>query len=103
MFLLYHSEGCNMSETMFHLYYINDLYSTPCSGIRGSPHHISNYIKFQVPTAGTNYTKWRQIIISLLTMYKAMDQITDGAALAAPDDTWQAVDIQMYVVLRNPE
>lgn len=27
MFLLYHSEGCNTSEMMCHLYYINDLYS----------------------------------------------------------------------------
>ncbi|KAK1626012.1 hypothetical protein QYE76_000327 [Lolium multiflorum] len=66
--------------------------------IRPTPNlnvHISNYIKFQVSTAGTNYTKWRQIIISLLTMYRAMDHITAGAAPPAPDDTWQAVDIQI--------
>jgi hypothetical protein len=57
--------------------------------------HISNYIKFQVTTDGKNYTKWRQIVTSLLTMYRAMDHITVGAAPAAPDDTWQAVDIQI--------
>jgi hypothetical protein len=57
--------------------------------------HISNYIKFQVSTSGDNYTKWRQIIKSLLTMYKAIDHITEGAAPAAPDDTWEAVDIHI--------
>jgi hypothetical protein len=57
--------------------------------------HITDYIKFQVNTAGANYSKWRQIIVSLLTMYKATDHITEGAAPAAPDDTWQAVDIHI--------
>ncbi|KAK1619722.1 hypothetical protein QYE76_025239 [Lolium multiflorum] len=57
--------------------------------------HISDYIKFQVSTDGANYSKWRQIITSLLTMYKALDHITAGAAPAAPDDNWQAVDIHV--------
>jgi hypothetical protein len=56
---------------------------------------ISNYIKFQVPTAGTHYTKWRQIVIALLTMYQAMEHITEGAAPAVLDATWKAVDIQI--------
>ena len=57
--------------------------------------HIENYIKFQVSTAGTNFSKWRQIITFLLTMYRALDHITDGAAPAVPDDTWTAVDIHI--------
>jgi hypothetical protein len=28
MFLLYHSEGCNTSETVFHWCYVNDLRTT---------------------------------------------------------------------------
>jgi hypothetical protein len=28
MFLLYHSDGCNTSETVFHWCYINDLHTT---------------------------------------------------------------------------
>jgi hypothetical protein len=28
MFLLYHSEGCNTSETVFHWCYVNDLHTT---------------------------------------------------------------------------
>jgi hypothetical protein len=28
MFLLYHSEGCNISGTVFHWCYVNDLHTT---------------------------------------------------------------------------
>jgi hypothetical protein len=28
MFLLYHSEGCNTSEMVFHWCYVNDLHTT---------------------------------------------------------------------------
>jgi hypothetical protein len=28
MFLLYHSEGCNTSETVFHWCYVNDFHTT---------------------------------------------------------------------------
>jgi hypothetical protein len=28
MFLLYHSDGCNTSETVFHWCYVNDLHTT---------------------------------------------------------------------------
>ena len=37
--------------------------------------HISKYIKFQVTIDGANFPKWRQIITSVLTMYKALDHI----------------------------
>jgi hypothetical protein len=57
--------------------------------------HVDNYIKFQVSTAGANYSKWRQIITSMLTMYKAIDHIKEGAAPADPDATWLAVDIHI--------
>jgi hypothetical protein len=48
-----------------------------------------------VTTAVANYTKWRHIITLLLTMYKAIDHITDGAAPAAPNDTRHAVDLHI--------
>jgi hypothetical protein len=35
--LLYHSEGCNICELVLHECYINDLYTTTCSGMLG--HH----------------------------------------------------------------
>jgi hypothetical protein len=38
MFMLYHSEGCNICELVLHECYINDLYTTTCSGMLG--HHI---------------------------------------------------------------
>jgi len=37
MFLLYHSEGCNICELVLHECYVNDLYTTTYSGMLG--HH----------------------------------------------------------------
>jgi hypothetical protein len=37
MFLLYHSEGCNICEFVLHECYVNDLHTTTCSGMLG--HH----------------------------------------------------------------
>jgi hypothetical protein len=37
MFLLYHSEGCNICEMVLHECYINDLHTTTCSCMLG--HH----------------------------------------------------------------
>jgi hypothetical protein len=37
MFLLYHSERCNICKTVLLECYVNDLYSTICSGVLG--HH----------------------------------------------------------------
>jgi hypothetical protein len=37
MFLLYHSDGCNICELVLHECYINDLHTTTCSGMLG--HH----------------------------------------------------------------
>jgi hypothetical protein len=39
MFLLYHSEGCNICELVLHECYVNDLYTTTCSGMLG--HHTT--------------------------------------------------------------
>jgi hypothetical protein len=44
---------------------------------------------------GGNFSKWRQIFLFLLTMYKAMDHVTKGAAPRDPDDNWRAVDIHI--------
>jgi hypothetical protein len=57
--------------------------------------HIHDYIKFQVDTAGSNFSKWRQILTLLITMYKVVDHITEGVAPSAPSDDWQAVDIHL--------
>jgi hypothetical protein len=35
MFLLYHSEGCNICGGLFRKCYINDLHTTTCSGMLG--------------------------------------------------------------------
>jgi hypothetical protein len=35
---LYHSEGCNICELVLHECYVNDLYTTTCSGMLG--HHM---------------------------------------------------------------
>jgi hypothetical protein len=37
MFLLYHSEGCNICEMVLHECYVNDLRTTTCSGMLGHP------------------------------------------------------------------
>ncbi|XP_071674368.1 uncharacterized protein [Lolium perenne] len=57
--------------------------------------HITDYIKFQVNSSGANFSKWRQIFVFLMTMYKVMDHVTEGAAPPNPDDTWRAVDIHL--------
>jgi hypothetical protein len=56
---------------------------------------IATHIKFQVNSVGGNFSKWRQIFLFLLTMYKAMDHVTKGAAPRDPDDNWRAVDIHI--------
>jgi hypothetical protein len=38
MFLLYHSEGCNIFEMVLHECYVNNLHTTTCSGMLG--HHM---------------------------------------------------------------
>jgi hypothetical protein len=43
MFLLYHSEGCNICEMVLHECYINDLHTTTCSGMLG--HHNSQVLE----------------------------------------------------------
>uniref|UniRef100_A0ACD5WYF2 Uncharacterized protein n=1 Tax=Avena sativa TaxID=4498 RepID=A0ACD5WYF2_AVESA len=57
--------------------------------------HIDQHVKFQVNSVGANFPKWRQILTLLLTMYKCLDHITEGAASREPDDTWRAVDIHI--------
>jgi hypothetical protein len=37
MFLLYHSEGCNICELALHECYVNDLHTRTCNGMLG--HH----------------------------------------------------------------
>nr|XP_051212001.1 uncharacterized protein LOC127329536 [Lolium perenne] len=57
--------------------------------------HIIDHIKIQVDGSGKNFSKWRQVILLLLRMYKAMDHVMEGDALADPDDDWLAVDIHL--------
>jgi hypothetical protein len=52
MFLLNHSEGCNICELVLHECYVNDLYTTTCSGMLD--HHIRAILVWRVwvtPTA----------------------------------------------------
>jgi hypothetical protein len=48
MFLLYHSEGCNICEMVLHECYVNDLHTTTCSGMLGH-HNILSSHKLTVP------------------------------------------------------
>jgi hypothetical protein len=57
--------------------------------------NVADYIKFQIHTTGVNFSKWRQTITLLLTMYHALDHITDGAAPAMPNEDWLTVDIHL--------
>jgi hypothetical protein len=57
--------------------------------------HIQDYVKFQVNSAGANFSKWRQIFRLLLTMYQVVDHVTEGAAPRDPDGSWRAVDIHI--------
>jgi hypothetical protein len=47
---------------------------------------IAIHIKFRVNSTGENFSKWWQIFLFLLTMYKTMDHVTEGAAPQDPDD-----------------
>jgi hypothetical protein len=51
MLLLYHSEGCKTSETVFHWCYVSDLCTTPCNVMSG--HHIV-VIQFYLVRASTS-------------------------------------------------
>jgi hypothetical protein len=46
MFLLYHSEECNICELVLYECYVNDLYTTTCSGMLG--HHNKEKSEFHV-------------------------------------------------------
>jgi hypothetical protein len=65
-------------------------YSHPVLGI-----NIHTYVKFQVTAGGVNFSKWRQLLKLLLTMYGVMDHVTEGATPRNPDDAWLAVDIHL--------
>jgi hypothetical protein len=68
----------------------NHTYSHPILGV-----NISTYVKFQVNSAGVNFSKWRQIFKMLLTMYKVMDHVTEGVVPRDSDDAWRAIDIHI--------
>jgi hypothetical protein len=65
MFLLYHSDGCNTSETVFHWCYVNDLRTT---------HAVVCWVTTQ---RNTNFLKWymhlKEInlpVMNLMQQYK---------------------------------
>jgi hypothetical protein len=50
MFLLYHSEGCNICELVPYECYINDLYTTTCSGMLGHHNGDEEGLKWRFPS-----------------------------------------------------
>jgi hypothetical protein len=56
---------------------------------------IAHHIDFKVSTTSAYLSRWRQILTFLFTMYKVVDHIIEGAALAAPFDDWLADDIHI--------
>lgn len=63
--------------------------------------HIHQYVKYQINTTGENFSTYRQTITFLLTMYKALDHITEGAAPTNPSDEWIQVDIHISLWFVN--
>jgi hypothetical protein len=58
---------------------------------------IATHIDFKVTTSGANLSRWKQVLTFLLTMYKCLDHVTEGAALAAPSDDWLADNIHIFL------
>jgi hypothetical protein len=44
MFLLYHSEGCNIYEMVLHECYVNDLHTTTCSAMLVTPEKNGDWL-----------------------------------------------------------
>jgi hypothetical protein len=66
MFLLYHSERCNICDLVLHECYVNDLYTTTCSGMLG--HHIGpQHISFGEDTL------WSILLFILKSCFKKVD------------------------------
>ncbi|KAK1629562.1 hypothetical protein QYE76_003877 [Lolium multiflorum] len=80
----------NLPPLIFPSQIPNPTYSHPILGV-----NIQTYVKFQVNVADVNFSKWRQILKLLLTMYSVMDHVTEGAAPRDPDAGWRAVDIHL--------
>jgi hypothetical protein len=59
MFLLYHSDGCNICELVLHECYVNDLYTITCSGMLGH-HRLPNNLKV-VPDTHTEITLKKKV------------------------------------------
>jgi hypothetical protein len=58
MFLLYHSEGCNICELVLHECYVNNLYTTTCSGMLGhhkTLHHTHHAVMLLIPCTSPPY------------------------------------------------
>jgi hypothetical protein len=43
MFLLYHSKGCNICKPVLRKCYVNNLYTTTCSGVLGHRSQTQKY------------------------------------------------------------
>jgi hypothetical protein len=56
---------------------------------------IHDFVDFTVSSAGSNFSRWRQIVVLLLTMYKALDHVMEGVAPDVPDDGWIVIDIHI--------
>jgi hypothetical protein len=56
MFMLYHSEGCNICEMVLHECYVNDLHTTTCSDMLG--HHSYALGKRFYALYGSSNGRW---------------------------------------------
>jgi hypothetical protein len=65
---LYHSERCNMSGTVFHLCYVNDLCTTPCSGTLGHRSHLQLRDRIKIIFIyfiSISYQQWWQLPVGM--------------------------------------
>jgi hypothetical protein len=76
MFLLYHSEGCNICESVLCECYVNGLYTTTCSGVLGHCTPVAHASSTVAPVyskhillvkmTSDNYLFWQAQVVPLL-------------------------------------
>jgi hypothetical protein len=81
MFLLYHSEGCNICEMVLHKCYVNDLYTTTCSGMLGHHTYIRAVHKYDRSVEARSLPS---ITNNILVMFPAPAQIDQVEKLEHP-------------------
>jgi hypothetical protein len=82
MFLLYHSEGCNICGMVFHKCYVNDLRTTTCSGMLGHRNKFLCMVFQTIPSKFSCATFQNlQNISHFVTLFLAHEDVVIGFAI----------------------